>query len=523
MSDPLPERPAEEQLALLLDLAAHIDEGMWLAEPDNARLLYINPACCRIWGLSEAELYRSPRAWLERVHPEERERAAAALKGQEYRDDEYRLVRPDGAERRLRTRVFPLPGEGRIAGVCEDVTGRRQMTESLRRREAELLQAQKMEAVGRLAGGVAHDFNNMLTVILGYGEYIVERLGPDSELKTEAEQVPLMVHRAAALTRQLLAFSRKQVLQPKLLDLNAVTADLQKMLRRLIGDDIEITVAPAPDLGPVLADPGHLQQVIMNLAVNARDAMPRGGKLIITTENRRLDAPLAAGRRTVPPGDYVTLSVSDTGTGIEPRVLARLFEPFFTTKESGKGTGLGLATIFEIVTQASGHITVESEVDKGSLFRVYLPRAEGQAESLGEGDVPPEALRGSETVVLVEDEKDIRDPVSRSLSEGGYCVLEASSAAEALWICGKHHGRIHLLLTDIVMSQMNGFDLADHLEPMHPDLRIMFMSGYLENPVPPHRAATPMLLKPFSRRLLLMRVRQTIDAPAPKPVSSRGA
>ncbi|MBI5241917.1 MAG: PAS domain-containing protein [Elusimicrobia bacterium] len=521
MSDPIPRRPAQEQLGLLLDLAAHIDEGMWLAEPENSRLLYVNPACCRIWGFSEKELYRSPRAWLERVHPDERERAAQALQGREYRDDEYRLIRPDGSERRLRTRIFPLRGAGRIAGVCEDVTGRRQMQESLRRREAELLQAQKMEAVGRLAGGVAHDFNNMLTVILGYGEYIVEKLGPDSGLKSEAEQVPLMVHRAAALTRQLLAFSRKQVLQPKLLDLNAVTADLQKMLRRLIGDDIEISVDPAPDLGPVLADPGHLQQVIMNLAVNARDAMPRGGKLVIKTANRRLSAPLTAGRRTVPPGDYVVLSVSDTGTGMEPRVLDRLFEPFFTTKDSGKGTGLGLATIFEIVSQAKGHVTVESAAGQGSLFRVYLPRAEGRAESRGEGDVPAESLSGSETVVLVEDEKDIRDLVRRYLSEGGYCVLEASSAAEALWICGKHHGRIHLLLTDIVMSQMNGFELADHLEPMHPDLRIMFMSGYLENPVPPHRAATPMLLKPFSRRLLLTRVRQTIDAPPPRPAKPR--
>ena len=502
----------------ILQLAAHIDEVLWILDPRQGRMLYASPASELVWGVGPDALYAEPRAWLEKVHPEDRAKAAEGLRGKEYRDDEYRVLRGDGTVRWIRARSFPVrDAQGktvRIAGVAEDVTGPRQMMEALKLREAELLQAQKMEAIGRLAGGVAHDFNNMLTVIMGYSQHLLEQLAEGAAARPELEQIARAAQKAGALTHQLLAFSRRQVLQPVLLDLNAVVADMQKMLRRLIGDDIEVCVTPGPQLGFVVADAVQMSQVIMNLAVNARDAMPGGGRLSIATANERVERPERHRHGIVPPGDYVALTIADSGMGMDEKVQAHLFEPFFTTKESGKGTGLGLATLYGIVTQSGGHVICESRPGHGTTFRVLMPRARPSDAPAQRVEGPaPASLRGTETILLVEDEEAVRQVTRLSLSEAGYSVLEAAGSAEAMWIAGRHHGPIHLMLTDIVMLQMNGFELSERLTAVNPQMKVMFMSGYTENAVPEKHRSVPFLSKPFTPQLLLSRLRSALDAP----------
>ncbi|MBI3298473.1 MAG: PAS domain-containing protein [Elusimicrobia bacterium] len=503
----------------LLQLAAHIDEALWLYDPKAGRMLYASPAVARVWGVSPERLAFEPRAWLENVHPDDRERAAEGLRGKEYRDDEFRVLRPDGSTRWVRARSFPMRGPdgrvARIAGLAEDITGKRQMLAALQQREAELQQAQKMEAIGRLAGSVAHDFNNMLTVILGYAQHLLEQMPEGDERRPELEQISRASKKAGALTHQLLTFSRRQVIQPVLLDLNGVVAEMQKMLRRLIGDDIEVAVAPSPEPALVVADSVQVSQVIMNLAVNARDAMPKGGRLSISTTAVRHERPLSHRHGVVPAGEWVVLAVSDSGTGMDERVLTHLFEPFFTTKEAGKGTGLGLAILYGIVSQGGGHIVCESTLGRGTTFRIHLPKArpgDGPAQRV---EAPAAGgLRGTETILLVEDEEAVRQVIRMTLSEAGYSVLEASGSAEAMWICGKHHGPIQLMVTDIVMLQMDGFELADKLTALAPQLKVMFMSGYTEMPVPERHQTTPFLPKPFTPQVLLERIRAAIDAKA---------
>ena len=386
-----------------------------------------------------------------------------------------------------------------------------------REKGEQLRQAQKMEAVGKLAGGIAHDFNNLLTAITGYSELTLRRLRAEDPLRRNVEEIKKAGERAASLTRQLLAFSRKQVLQPKVLDLNAVVSDMEKMLRRLIGEDIELRTALAADLGSVKADPGQIEQVLMNLAVNARDAMPQGGNLIIETENVYLNEGYATRHIAVKPGPYVMLAVSDTGEGMSEETQSRIFEPFFTTKEVGKGTGLGLSTVYGIVKQSGGNIWVYSEVGEGTVFKIYLPRVDEAAQEYKPGPEAQESLDGTEVILLAEDDERVRGLVREVLEGYGYRVLEAEGGSAALSVSERHEGPIHLLLTDVVMPKMSGRELAIRLARVRPEMKVLYMSGYTDESIVHHGvldAGTPFLQKPFEAEALARKVRELLDGGA---------
>jgi nitrogen-specific signal transduction histidine kinase/ActR/RegA family two-component response regulator len=353
----------------------------------------------------------------------------------------------------------------------KDITERKALEKQLR-------QLQKMEAVGQLSSGIAHDFNNLLGVILGYSELLEDNLSQNTKLRKLAQEIKKAGLRAASLTRQLLAFSRQQVLEPKVLNLNAVVTDTEKMLRRLIGEHIEITSTLAPDLGQVKADQGQIEQVIINLAVNARDAMPTGGKLFIETRNFELDEEYALHHPPAVPGRCVELVITDTGVGMDAQTQSHIFEPFFTTKELGKGTGLGLATVYGVVKQSGGYVWVYSEPGIGSTFKVYLPRVDEAVQKSGPGDFESTPARGSETILLVEDEESLRTLTRTMLEENGYAVLEARGGEEAIEIARLHGPHIDLLLTDMVMPGMNGRAVAQSLALIRPGVKIVYMSGY---------------------------------------------
>ena len=380
--------------------------------------------------------------------------------------------------------------------------------------EAQFRQAQKMESVGRLAGGVAHDFNNLLTVIGGQAELVRMRLPLDNPLRERIGMVQDAAARAADLTKQLLAFSRKQVLEPKILDLNTVVEGVAPMLRRLIGEDVELLTRLAPDLGHVEADPGQLTQIIVNLAVNARDAMPGGGRLTIETDNVELDETFADRRADeIRPGPYVMLAVSDTGVGMNEETRSHIFEPFFTTKEAGKGTGLGLATVYGIVKQSNGHVGVYSEPGQGTTFKIYLPRVAQPADVLSQEAATIEG-GGSETVLLVEDDERVRALACEVLGEHGYTVLEARHGTDALDITQRYHGAIHLLLTDVVMPGMGGRELATRLRRDRPQMKILYTSGYTADAIAHHGVlddGEAFLSKPILPRVLASKVRETLD------------
>ncbi|MBI1960028.1 MAG: GAF domain-containing protein [Candidatus Rokubacteria bacterium] len=382
--------------------------------------------------------------------------------------------------------------------------------------QAELAQSQKMEAVGRLAGGIAHDFNNLLTVVIGRSELALARLSGDDPLRRDLGLIGTTSKRAAALVRQLLAFSRKQVLRPEVLDLAAVVAGLQGMLRRLIGEDIDLLAVIAPGLGRVTADPGQLEQVIVNLVVNARDAMPRGGRITIETANVDLHEAVAAEREGLPPGAYVRLAVRDTGHGMDAETQAHIFEPFFTTKEVGKGTGLGLATVYGIVKQSDGAIRVASEPGVGTTFTILLPRVREEAQPAPAPAAPGTLPRGTETILLVEDDPELRALGLEVLQAVGYTVLEACEGHEALLVLERHRGPIHLLVTDVVMPRMGGLALAERLAVLRPELRVLFMSGYSEAAIAQHGVLDPgtaFMPKPFTPEGLTRKVREVLDAP----------
>jgi len=390
----------------------------------------------------------------------------------------------------------------------------RRAYDELAQTQGQLEQAQKMDAIGRLAGGVAHDFNNLLTVILGRTDMLLQPLKPDDPMRRGIELIQRTAGRAADLTRQLLAFSRKQVLEATVLDLNAVTTDMKDMLGRLIGEDIALVTTPGADLGRVKADRGQIEQVVMNLAVNARDAMPQGGHLIIETENVDLDAEYVRRHVGSRPGPHVMLAVSDSGVGIPREIQRHIFEPFFTTKEQGKGTGLGLATVYGIVKQSGGYIECDSEPGRGTTFRIYLPRVDITVPAPERGARPLEAAGGTETILLVEDEEGVRELARDILRASGYTVIEARNGAEALLLCERHQGPLDLLLTDVVMPRMSGRELAERLAPLRPDLSVLYMSGYTDDAVIRHGvlgAGTAFLQKPFTPATLIGRVRDTLD------------
>jgi len=385
---------------------------------------------------------------------------------------------------------------------------------ALRQSEEQLRQVQKIEAVGRLAAGVAHDFNNILTAIMGHSELLLRQLDADDPRRKNAEQIEKVAHLAAGLTRQLLIFSRKQVIEPRVLNLNAVILDIKKMLRRLIGEDIEFCTLLDPAAGHIKADPGQIEQVIMNLAVNARDAMPNGGKLTVTTANITPDKNHLKNFPDMDAGDYVMLAIADTGTGMSEEVKAHLFEPFFTTKPSGKGTGLGLATCFGIVKQNTGHINVHSELGSGTTFKIYFPQVQSALESPRVRITPTEVAGGNETVLLVEDEPVVRELAVATLREKGYTVVEAVNGEEGLRLARQHDGKIDLVLTDVVMPVMGGKEMADALRTSHPDTKVLFTSGYTEDALGHHGVLRPGILflpKPYLTATLARKVREVLD------------
>jgi PAS domain S-box-containing protein len=409
---------------------------------------------------------------------------------------------------------------GREEGVvfelfAEDVTERRALEQQLR-------QSQKMEAVGRLAGGIAHDFNNLLMVISGYSEFLLERLGDEPRLRGPAQEIASAAERASSLTRQLLAFSRKQMLAPRIVSLNDVATENLKMLTRMIGEDIDLVLVPGPGLWPVRADAGQIEQVIMNLAVNARDAMPSGGKLTIETSNVTLDDEYARFHAPVRPGDYVMVAISDTGAGMDTETQSHIFEPFFTTKGT-KGTGLGLSTVYGIVKQSGGYIWVSSEVGRGTTFKIYLPRVASVGEPAALVATPVEFKKvepGTETILLVEDEANLRYLARQYLEKQGYKVIEAADGAVAMQIAVAHEAVIHLLLTDVIMPGMNGRELAQRISEIRPNVKILYMSGYTENVIGHNGmldAGIRLLQKPFNLRDLKSKVREVLDATAPPP------
>jgi two-component system, cell cycle sensor histidine kinase and response regulator CckA len=466
------------------------------------------------FGLEPGTFGGTFEAFIELVHPDDRESVVASVQnakksGADF-SYEHRTTWPDGTLHWLRGagRILLGPqGEAlRGVGIYEDITARRTL-------EAQNEQLQKMEAVGRLAGGVAHDFNNLLTVILGFCELLLTDLDADDPRHADIAEIQRAGARGAGLTRQLLAFSRKQIIEPTLLDLNVVVAGMQAMLGRLIGEDVKVVVTLHPNLALVTADRGQVEQVVMNLAVNARDAMPTGGTLTIETDNVELDEHYAAAHLDATAGSYVRLTVTDTGIGMTPEVQARLFEPFFTTKETGKGTGLGMATVYGIVMRSGGNVGVYSEPDKGTAFKVYFPRADASEMMVETPEPVARAHTGTQTVMLVEDEDGLRDLVKRLLQRHGYTVLAAADADEAQRLF-EANPSIDVLLTDVVMPGSSGPELTKRLIEQRPGLRVIYMSGYTEEAIVHHGVIKPgiaFLNKPFTSEALAEKVRDVLD------------
>ncbi|MEK7858268.1 MAG: PAS domain S-box protein [Elusimicrobiota bacterium] len=426
--------------------------------------------------------------------------------------------RKDGSFYEVEIIIAPLVDAGGRAtgyfGIERDITERRLAADALRRAEEQLRQSQKMEAVGRLAGGVAHDFNNLLTAISGYSELLLDSLESADPRRADVEEIKMAGARAAALTRQLLTFSRKQVLQVRAVDLKAVSEGIRKMLERLIGEDVALTMVHCKEPARVMSDPGHIEQVLVNLVVNARDAMPKGGRISIEIARGRFDDAVEHRHGTVKPGDYAVLTVTDTGHGMNEEVQSHLFEPFFTTKERGKGTGLGLSTVYGIVTQSGGHVTVFSEVGGGTSFKVYLPLL-AKEEPGGDALVaaPTRTFEGTATILLVEDDKLVRDLACRILVQDGFKVLEADSGEAALLICSRQEAPIHLMLTDMVMPRMSGPELAQKISALTPQTRVVFMSGYTDHAVLVQgrfEAGKAFIQKPFSPAVLVQRIREEL-------------
>jgi PAS domain S-box-containing protein len=504
----------------------------------EGRVLDANDAYLKMIGYSREELVRDDVRWTELTPPELRHlgaRAVDQLKASGVAPPwETESFRKDGSRVPILVGVAVLDYPRCIAFAADlsqrrraedekalfaaearrEQAGREQAEALLQQTEEQLRHAQKMEAVGRLAGGVAHDFNNVLSVILSYSDLILGEVKRGEPIYGDIEEIRKAGERAASLTRQLLMFSRQQVLEPKVLDLNELLAHMDKMLRRLIGEDVELTSTPAASLGKVRADPGSIEQIIMNLAVNARDAMPRGGRLTIETANVTLDKDYARKHLGVQPGRHVLLAVSDTGSGMDRATQARIFEPFFTTKPKEKGTGLGLSTVFGIVQQSGGSVWVYSELGHGTTFKVYLPVVEAAVDE-GQPQVAPMTLRGSETVLLVEDEEQVRDVARSILRRYGYTVIEARNGGEAFLLCEKHPGTIDLLLSDVVMPHMSGPELARRLATTRPTMKIICMSGYTDDAVVRHGAldaGIAFIQKPFTPDTLARKVRDVLES-----------
>ncbi len=470
----------------------------------------------RIFGVHPQSFTPSYESYLERLHPDDRPATEAAIQKafsdhQPFNYDQ-RIVRPDGSIRIVHAQTRVILDEAgkpvKMAGSCQDITERKML-------ENQLLQAGKMEAIGRLAGGVAHDFNNLLTVILGLCDFLRQEV-PAAQ-RDDVGEIQKAGERAAALTRQLLAFSRRQVMQPEILDLNAIVTDIAQMLRRLLGEDVRLAIKLDPSVKRIKVDPGQIEQVIVNLSVNARDAMPRGGVLTIATSTESLDKEIfRQNEPPIPAGSYTLLTVTDTGHGMTEQVKANIFEPFFTTKGQGKGTGLGLSTVYGIVQQSGAFIAVSSAVEKGTVFKIYFPQASSKAPDTPSPRAkdPVSVSPGAITILLVEDEEKVRRLISAVLEKKGFHLLIAKNGAEALKLAGEFEKRIDLLLTDIVMPDMNGLDLAGQLAPLRPQMRVLYTSGYTDHEIfrSNDLASSPAFLpKPFMPATLLQKIGEVLS------------
>jgi two-component system cell cycle sensor histidine kinase/response regulator CckA len=499
---------AAHRLFFELDLA-----GNYISTPEG-RLMNCNAAFARMFGFDSVEeamnsgpssVYQSLDARKEFLDRLKRHKRL------EYFEEELR--RKDGSVVHVIENVI---GSFNESGELTEIRGYLMDDSERRRAEQQLNQSQKLEAIGRLAGGIAHDFNNVLTIILGYSQLLLQRIPRSDPGYGEASEVLVAGERAAALTSQLLAFSRKQILQPRVINLNEIVANLHKMLRRIISEDIDLVTVADPKTGPVRADPGQIEQVIINLAINARDAMPNGGRLTIETTNVAIDKDYSAAQIEVSLGPYVMLAVSDNGAGMDQEVQSQIFEPFFTTKEAGKGTGLGLSTVYGIVKQSGGNIWVYSEPGQGTTFKVYLPRADEEPDAAEHVDTGDNECRGTETVLLVEDETAVRHLAAKALRETGFTVLEASNGSEALGLIAVPGSpRIEILVTDVIMPGMSGKELADRVSAARPDIRVLFVTGYTDNAVVRQGrlgAGIDILQKPFTPAGLARKVRDVLDA-----------
>ena len=468
----------------------------------------------RIFNISgEKSLKRAD--FFAMVHPEDQAAVRAAVAeamrtGRPYSID-HRIVLADGAERHVREHAEVVFDEAarcvRLVGTVQDITEYKRLEEQLR-------QSQRMEAVGRLAGGVAHDFNNLLTIISGYSELLLGQTEDDTPERRDLLEISKAAKRAGALTRQLLAFSRRQILQLKVINLNTVIADLDKMLRRLIGEDVELRLSLNPNLGMTRADPTQIEQVIMNLAVNARDAMPQGGQLLIETSHTELDGSYTAARPDIQPGSFILIAVTDTGMGIPPDILPHIFEPFFTTKARDKGTGLGLSTVYGIVKQSGGSIYVYSEPGRGTTFKIYFPLIEEVAGLVRPRPAPAAAPRGTETILVVEDEQAVRTLIRTILEAHGYSVLEAHRGKGALAILQERTEPIDLMITDVVMPEMSGRELAEFAIALAPSMKVLYISGYTDDAIVQHGVlgpGVPFLQKPFTHEALTRKIRDLLD------------
>jgi len=500
-------KESEENYRFLVENA---NDAIFIAQDEIIK--FPNSRTEQMIGYSAEELAKIP--FTKYIHPDDRDmilyRYKSRLKGEKLPSTyDFRIINRSGKESWVQLNVALIIWEGRPATLnfLRDITQQKIL-------EAQLLQAQKMEAIGALAGGVAHDFNNLLTTIIGCSDLMMMSIGKDHELREDLEDIKKAGYQAASLTRQLLAFSRRQILEPKVIDLNDVIPDMDRMLRRLIGEDIDLETVLAPDLGRVEADPGQIEQIIMNLAVNARDAMPRGGRLTMETANVELDEVYARSHAGVTPGPYVMMAISDSGTGMDEETLSKVFDPFFTTKEIGKGTGLGLSTIYGIVKQSNGNIWVYSEPGKGTTFKIYLPRVEKEIEETEAVEAAAESLTGSEAILVVEDNEMVRDLVQTIFQRHGYSVLTAQDGEEAIKVSKEHDGPIHLMVTDVVMPNMSGKELAERLNALRPDMKVLYMSGYTDNAIVHHGVLAQEMLfiqKPFTPESLARKVREVID------------
>ncbi len=511
-------RQSEEKYRTIIE---NIQDGYF--EVDLAgNFTFVNDAECRSLGYSKDELIgMNNRQYTDKENAKKLFQAFNKLyrTGEPVKGLDLEVIRKDGTkafDELSVSLIRDLEGKPiRFRGIARDVSERKRAEEEKLSLQEQLRQAQKMEAIGQLAGGVAHDFNNLLTVIKGYSQLSLLDLKEDSPLWGNIQEIEKASQRATDLTRQLLAFSRRQILDLKVLDLNVLLKDVEKMLRRIIGEDIALVTLLSEGLGKVKVDPGQIEQVIFNLAVNARDAMPSGGKLSIETANAELDEEYARSHVNVAPGRYVRLSVSDTGVGMTQEVKERVFEPFFTTKEKGKGTGLGLSMVYGIVKQSEGNIWLYSEPGRGTTFRIYFPRTEEEADGLHREEVTDVFPRGSETILLVEDDELVRDLATRLLEQQGYRVLKATNGQEALRVAREHVGEtIHLLLSDIVMPQMGGKELGDWLKISRPNVKVLYTSGYADNAIVHQGVLDPgthFLQKPFSLKTLSHKVREVLD------------